>query len=188
MKRRTIISLLLVLAMLMGLFPTAALAAGSGTTYECESLTVTPQGNWGIAESRTTNDKDCSGGKFYFLQVPGTNGASWEEVKALLADKMGFWEELPLTWEQEKMLRDEYETSFVKNKVVFEESLYAKTEPLAAAARKVMSQIAMVGWTGSGHTAGYVPVFAIGAGSDLFVGKMDNTEIPKRIAKAAGYK
>ena len=62
--------------------------------------------------------------------------ASWEEVKALLADKMGFWEELPLTWEQEKMLRDEYETSFVKNKVVFEESLYAKTEPLAAAARK----------------------------------------------------
>lgn len=81
MKRRTIISLLLVLAMLMGLFPTAALAAGSGTIYECESLTVTPQGNWGIAESRTTNDKDCSGGKFYFLQVPGTNGASWEEVK-----------------------------------------------------------------------------------------------------------
>ena len=114
--------------------------------------------------------------------------ASWNEIKDLLTEKMGFWKELPLTWEQEKMLRDEYETSFVKNKVVFEESLYAKTEPLAAAARKVMSQIAMVGWTGSGHTAGYVPVFAIGAGSDLFVGKMDNTEIPKRIAKAAGYK
>lgn len=114
--------------------------------------------------------------------------ASWEEVKALLADRMGFWKKLPLTWEQEKLLRDEYETSFVKNKVVFEESLYAKTEPLAAAARKVMSQIAMVGWTSTGHTAGYVPVFAIGAGSNLFVGKMDNTEIPKRIAKAAGYK
>ena len=102
--------------------------------------------------------------------------------------KMGFWKELPLTWEQEKMLRDEYEQSFVKNKVVFEESLYARTEPLAAAARKVMSQIAMVGWTSSSHTAGYVPVFAIGAGADLFTGKMDNTEIPKRIAKAAGYK
>lgn len=81
MKRRTIISLLLVLAMLMGLFPTAALAAGSGTIYECGSLTVTPQGNWGIAESRTNTDKDCSGGKFYFLQAPGINGASWEDVK-----------------------------------------------------------------------------------------------------------
>ena len=114
--------------------------------------------------------------------------ASWNEIKDLLTEKMGFWKELPLTWEQEKMLRDEYEQSFVKNKVVFEESLYARTEPLAAAARQVMSQIAMVGWTSSSHTAGYVPVFAIGAGADLFTGKMDNTEIPKRIAKAAGYK
>ena len=116
------------------------------------------------------------------------NKVSWEEVKALLADKMGFWKTLPLTWEQEKMLRDEYESSFVKNKIVFEESLYAKTEPLAATAKKVMSQIAMVGWTSPNHTAGYVPVFAVGAGSNLFVGKMDNTEIPKRIAKAGGYK
>lgn len=116
------------------------------------------------------------------------NQVSWEEVKALLGEKMGFWKELPISWEQEKMLRDEYENSFVKNKAVFEESLYAKTEPLAATAKKVMSQIAMVGWTSPNHTAGYVPVFAVGAGSNLFIGKMDNTEIPKRIAKAAGYK
>ena len=80
--------------------------------------------------------------------------ASWNEIKDLLTEKMGFWKELPLTWEQEKMLRDEYEQSFVKNKVVFEESLYARTEPLAAAARKVMSQIAMVGWTSSSQEPG----------------------------------
>ncbi|MGN0048088.1 MAG: alkaline phosphatase [Bacteroides sp.] len=113
---------------------------------------------------------------------------NWNEVKELLAEKMGFWKELPLTWEQEKMLRDEYEESFVKKHVVFEESLYARTEPLAVAAKRVMSQIAMVGWTSPNHTAGYVPVYAIGAGSQLFMGKMDNTEIPQRITKAAGYK
>lgn len=122
------------------------------------------------------------------LRKEKSNKVSWEDLKALLADKMGFWKVLPLTWEQEKMLRDEYEQSFVKNKVVFEESLYSKTESLAAAAKKVMSQIAMVGWTSPNHTAGYVPVFAVGAGAKLFMGKMDNTEIPKRIAKAAGYK
>lgn len=122
------------------------------------------------------------------LRKAKNNKVSWEEMKALLADKMGFWKDLPLTWEQEKMLRNEFEESFVKNHTVFEESLYAKTEPLAAAAKKVMSQIAMVGWTSGNHTAGYVPVFAVGAGSNLFMGKMDNTEIPKRIAKAAGYK
>ena len=113
---------------------------------------------------------------------------NWPEMQEFLAEKMGFWKELPVSWEQEKMLRDAYEESFVNKHVVFEESLYAKTEPLAVAAKKVMSQIAMVGWTSGGHTAGYVPVFAIGAGSELFVGKMDNTEIPKRIIKVSGYK
>lgn len=113
---------------------------------------------------------------------------NWEEMKEFLGEKMGFWKEVPVTWEQEKMLRDAYEESFVKKHVVFEESLYAKTEPLAVAAKKVMSEVAMVGWTSGNHTAGYVPVFAVGAGSKLFVGKMDNTEIPEKIAKAAGYK
>jgi alkaline phosphatase len=36
------------------------------------------------------------------------------------------------------------------------------------------------------HTGTAVPVYAIGAGSALFSGKMDNTDIPKKIAKAAG--
>lgn len=113
---------------------------------------------------------------------------TWEQVKALLTEKMGFWDELPLTWEQEKMLRDQYEESFTKHHVVFEENLYSKTEPLAVAARRVMNQLARIGWTTGDHSDAYVPVFAVGAGSKLFMGKMDNTDIPKRIAKAAGYK
>lgn len=116
------------------------------------------------------------------------NKVTWEEVKELLAEKMGFWKEIPLTWEQERLLRDEYEDSFVKNKAAFEESMYAENEPLAAAARRIMSRQAKVGWTTDDHTAGYVPVYAIGAGSKLFGGKIDNTDIPKFIAKAAGYK
>ncbi|MDR2577184.1 MAG: alkaline phosphatase [Chitinispirillales bacterium] len=36
-------------------------------------------------------------------------------------------------------------------------------------------------WTTAAHTGGAVPVFAIGAGSERFRGKMDNTDIPKRI-------
>lgn len=116
------------------------------------------------------------------------HNVTWEDVKALLAQKMGFWKELPLTWEQERTLRNEFEQSFVKEKIVFEETLYSKTEPLAATAKKVMSEIAMVGWTSTNHTAGYVPVYAIGAGSKAFAGKYDNTEIARRIAAAAGYR
>ena len=101
---------------------------------------------------------------------------------------MGFWKQFPISWEQEKKLRDEFEKSFIKNKVVFAESMYSKSEPMAACAKEVMDEISMVGWVSGGHSAGFVPGFAIGAGSHLFSEKIDNTEIPKRIAKAAGYK
>ncbi len=121
------------------------------------------------------------------LRKAKNNHVAWEDVKALLSEKMGFWTKLPLTWQQERVLRDEFEISFVQNKAVYEESLYARTEPLASRAKEVINQIALIGWTTGGHSAGYVPVYAIGAGSELFQGKMDNTDIPKRIAKAGRY-
>ena len=109
-------------------------------------------------------------------------------MKAFLSENMGFWKEIPLTWEQEKKLRNEFENSFVKNKIVFEESLYSKNEPMAARAKEIINEIAMISWASGNHSAGYVPVFAVGKGSELFHEKIDNTEIPKRIAKAAKYK
>ena len=55
-------------------------------------------------------------------------------MKEFLAEKLGFWKELPVSWEQEKMLRDAYEESFVNKHVVYEENHYAKPAPLAVAA------------------------------------------------------
>ncbi len=116
------------------------------------------------------------------------NKVTWEEMKEFLGQEMGFWKEVPISWKQERELRDEFEESFVKNKVVFAESMYSKSEPIAACAKEIINDIAMIDWASGGHSAGYVPVFAIGAGSHLFGNKIDNTEIPQRIAKAAGYK
>ena len=45
---------------------------------------------------------------------------------------------------------------------------------------------AKFGWSTTSHSAANVPVFAIGAGSGLFSGTMDNTEIPMKICKAMG--
>lgn len=47
---------------------------------------------------------------------------------------------------------------------------------------------ARIGWTTSSHTGANVPVYAIGAGSELFSGRMDNTDIPKKICEAMGVK
>ena len=134
------------------------------------------------------NSTDVLSQRISDLRKAKGNKVTWEDMKALLAEEMGFWKQLSLSWSQERKLRDEFEKSFVKNKVVFAESMYSKSEPMAACAKEVMNEMAMVGWVSGGHSAGFVPVFAVGAGSHLFGGKIDNTEIPKRIAKAAGYK
>ena len=45
---------------------------------------------------------------------------------------------------------------------------------------------AHLGWSTNDHSAANVPVFAIGASSELFSGRMDNTDIPKKICQAMG--
>lgn len=115
--------------------------------------------------------------------------ASWEGVKALLSENFGFFTATELNWTQERKLRDAYEESFVRNNIRFSENLYSQTDPMATAARDVMMSVAHIAWTTGGHTAGYVPVYVVGAGANVFMdGKIDNTEIARRIAKAAGYK
>ncbi len=47
-----------------------------------------------------------------------------------------------------------------------------------------ISKAAKIGWTTSSHTGIYVPVFAVGAGSNLFAGRINNTDIPLNILKA----
>ena len=75
---------------------------------------------------------------------------------------------------QEASLKKVYDESFSGKEIDLTKSEYQQDEPL-------------VGWTSGGHSGGYVPVFAIGAGAQLFQGRIDNTEIPVKIAEAAGY-
>jgi alkaline phosphatase len=49
-----------------------------------------------------------------------------------------------------------------------------------------LNKKAKIGWTTTGHTGVAVPVYAIGPGSRLFSGRIDNTEIPKKILQAMG--
>jgi alkaline phosphatase len=121
------------------------------------------------------------------LAVSKNGKVSWDEVKELLTETMGFWKNIPLLWKHEKMLRDAYEETVAKNKDVKDHNLYADNALLASTAKQIMSDIANLGWATNDHSGGYVPVFAIGAGQELFTKKMDNTDIPENIIKAAGY-
>ena len=116
------------------------------------------------------------------------DNVTWEQMREALKENFGFWNTITLSERDEKALRNEYERSFQGDKKVkMAESLYYRDEPIAALAVRILNRIAMVSWPVGSHTAAFVPVFAIGNGAEHFSGQMDNTDIPKRIAKVAGY-
>lgn len=59
-------------------------------------------------------------------------------------------------------------------------------ENATAAIAAVLSRRVGVAWRTTGHTATPVKVYAFGPGAERFTGEMDNTDIPKRIARLLG--
>lgn len=119
--------------------------------------------------------------KKYKNQVP------WEAVQQALKDNFGFWGTVKLNEKQENRLKAVYDKTFGNQPVALEKSEYLQNEPLAGEAKRILNSIARLGWNSGGHSAGFVPVFAIGANAHLFQGRLNNTEIPVKIAEAAGY-
>ncbi len=112
---------------------------------------------------------------------------TWDFVEKDLRTNWGFQGAVKLTDHQLQRLHSAYD-NYVAGKDQASANLYASLSGIADAARRTMAECALIGWQSGGHSNGYVPVFAIGAGAEAFAGKMDNTQIPLRIAKAAGWK
>lgn len=111
---------------------------------------------------------------------------TWERVKADLQENWGFGREVPITEKQEQRLRKAFD-DILAGIAKESRNLYAVEGALASTAKWVMAEQAEISWASGSHSNSYVPCFAIGAGAELFHGRMDNTDIPKAIAKAAGW-
>ena len=103
---------------------------------------------------------------------------TWDEAKKFLTDNFGFWDGVQLNDDQTKRLENSF-GEFKEGK--------SGADRLCSTVKHVISECALSGWQSGGHTNGYVPAFAIGAGAEQFHGRFDNTEICKKMAKAAGW-
>ena len=122
------------------------------------------------------------------LRAKYKNQVPWEAIQQALKENFGFWDTVKLNEKQEARLKAVYDKSFGNQPVDLEKTLYSQAEPISSEAKRILNSIANVGWVSGGHSAGHVPVFAIGANAHLFQERIDNTEIPEKIAEAAGYK
>ena len=112
---------------------------------------------------------------------------TWDIIKDDLKENFSFWDKVQVGEQQEKQLRKAYD-DILAGREKSQKTLYAQISDLSYLAKSILNMNARLGWTSGSHTNGYVPVFAIGAGAEQFHGRIDNTDIPKIIAKVAGYR
>lgn len=110
----------------------------------------------------------------------------WEDMRVLFCEQLGFWQWVPVSAAEVEQLKDCFEKNFQKHALL--SYTYAdQIEPLARQAIDLLNTKAKIGWTTPEHTAAYVPLYAIGAGAELFNGKpLNNTEIRRLFEKAMG--
>jgi alkaline phosphatase len=114
-------------------------------------------------------------------EMRNNSSVAWEDIKNILTKKLGFWNEIKISENDETKLIKCFEDTFINKNNTTVNTLYAKDEPLAVEAIAVLNRICEVGWTTNSHTAGVVPVYAIGVGAENFMGRMDNVDISNRL-------
>ncbi len=95
---------------------------------------------------------------------------------------------LDLTKQEVQLLKKSFYNQFYGNtkpKAINEDYNSELTVTMQAIA--ILNNKAGIGWTSYSHTGSQVPLYAIGAGQELFVGQLDNTQLAPLIAKLMGF-
>ena len=111
---------------------------------------------------------------------------NWDLVKVFLAENFGFWDKVPVNEEQTKRIENAF-NNIMAGKGQDTQSLYQRDNELAQTVKTVINECARIGWGTGSHTNSYVPCFAVGVGADGIHGRIDNTDIPKIMTRAAGW-
>ncbi len=108
-------------------------------------------------------------------------------MELVLRDKLGFWSTVRLNPDEEESIKNMFTEIFEKHNDVGEEkTLYSSYNQFVVRVFDILNYKSGFGWTTTHHTGSPVPVYAIGADCMLFTPLQDNTEIPRKILKAAG--
>ena len=110
---------------------------------------------------------------------------NWASVEKTLKEQLGFGAGITLDDKQKERLQNRWtavETAINENGEV-----QKRINDLCDTAKRIISEQARISWASGGHSNGYVPVYAIGPGTEIFQGRIDNIEIAPGMARIAGY-
>ena len=115
---------------------------------------------------------------------------TWDAVEKVLKEQMGFGSGITLTDQQRERLQHRWnvvERTMTEGGADTAKNVAARLSDLAETVKHILSEVAMISWASGGHSNGYVPVYAIGPGTEVFQGRINNIEIAPAMAKIAGY-
>lgn len=110
---------------------------------------------------------------------------TWEEMKTFLQENLGFWGAIQLSDKDKERIKKSFKHTFVSREDKGEKTLYNDFNEFTVTVYDVVNRHLGIGWTTSRHTGNFVPLYAIGAGSELFTTNLNNTQVPMTILKAA---
>ncbi len=108
-----------------------------------------------------------------------------EAVEKQLKQLMGLWDNIKLKDEQTERLTRRWNE--IEKAMADGEKVNDRISDLCETVKHVISEQALISWASGGHSNGYVPVYAIGPGTEVFQGRIDNIEIAPAMAKIAGW-
>ena len=108
---------------------------------------------------------------------------SWEDVKKIYRELLGFWDEVQIDADEEKVLKTLFKSARA-HKSKDTKTMYKSLNALSAAGIELLDKKAHIGWTTRAHSAHAIPIYSIGPNAELFSGWHDNTELVPLIRKA----
>lgn len=106
-------------------------------------------------------------------------------VEKVLKAEMGLWDHIKLTDQQAERLTARWND--IEKAIAENDKVGDRINELCETTKRIISDAALISWASGGHSNGYVPVYAIGPGTEVFQGRIDNIEIAPAMAKIAGY-
>ncbi len=110
---------------------------------------------------------------------------NWVAVEKQLKELMGFGAGIELNDKQKERLQGRWKS--IEKAIQENNKINERIDDLCETTKHILSEVALISWASGGHSNGYVPVYAVGPGTEIFQGRIDNIEIAPGIAKIAGY-
>jgi len=97
---------------------------------------------------------------------------TWTAVEKQLKELMGFSTGITLDKKQNERLQNRWDA--IEKAMQDNGKVKDRINDLCETTKHLLSEVAMISWASGGHSNGYVPIYAIGPGTEVFQGRIDN--------------